>query len=180
MKDYNKHDHTHCFNQKESPCGIKGIHRCCLCLEPSPQPSKLLDDLQNYYPIEELKEMTNEEAADYEQEKGISPQPKEKYLTNEEVQKLYDNGFPPDFVKPEEWESRFDALFSYKEGDVLKPRKPSQIKSFIKTEIRKAEERTVKDIYRHTEKLEYGQGSIQLLIEDYAKSKGINLEALKK
>lgn len=75
MKDYNKHDHTHCFNQKESPCGIKGIHRCCLCLEPSPQPSKLLDDLQNYYPIEELKEMTNEEAADYEQEKGISLRP---------------------------------------------------------------------------------------------------------
>jgi len=40
MKDYNKYDHTHCFNQKESPCGIKGTHRCCLCLEPSPQPEE--------------------------------------------------------------------------------------------------------------------------------------------
>jgi hypothetical protein len=36
---YNKHDHTHC-PPINSPCGIKGSHRCCLCLEPSPQPEE--------------------------------------------------------------------------------------------------------------------------------------------
>jgi hypothetical protein len=25
------HSHTHCFNQENPPCGIKGTHRCCLC-----------------------------------------------------------------------------------------------------------------------------------------------------
>lgn len=30
---YNKRDHTHC-PEKDSPCGIQGSHRCCLCEEP--------------------------------------------------------------------------------------------------------------------------------------------------
>ena len=30
--DYNKRDHTHCPDTN-SPCGIEGEHRCCLCLE---------------------------------------------------------------------------------------------------------------------------------------------------
>lgn len=34
--NYNKISHTHCFNQVDSPCGIKGKHRCCLCGEPVP------------------------------------------------------------------------------------------------------------------------------------------------
>lgn len=34
--NYSKIDHTHCFDQKESPCGIQGKHRCCLCNEPVP------------------------------------------------------------------------------------------------------------------------------------------------
>lgn len=31
QREYKYRDHTHCFNQKESPCGIKGKHACCLC-----------------------------------------------------------------------------------------------------------------------------------------------------
>lgn len=30
---YNKRDHTHC-PPVDSPCGLKGEHRCCLCEEP--------------------------------------------------------------------------------------------------------------------------------------------------
>lgn len=32
-KPYNKRDHRHC-SEKDSPCGIQGSHRCCLCEEP--------------------------------------------------------------------------------------------------------------------------------------------------
>lgn len=31
---YNKLDHTHCWKEKNPPCGIKGEHRCYLCEEP--------------------------------------------------------------------------------------------------------------------------------------------------
>lgn len=30
VKNYSQKDHTHCYDQKNPPCGIKGIH-CCLC-----------------------------------------------------------------------------------------------------------------------------------------------------
>lgn len=33
MKDYYKHDHTHCFESENPPCGREGKHPCCLCLE---------------------------------------------------------------------------------------------------------------------------------------------------
>lgn len=36
MKSYNQRDHIHCWQQENSPCGIKSIHRCCLCELPSP------------------------------------------------------------------------------------------------------------------------------------------------
>lgn len=31
--DYNKRDHVHC-PQTNSPCGLEGEHRCCLCEKP--------------------------------------------------------------------------------------------------------------------------------------------------
>jgi hypothetical protein len=38
MKDYSKHDHTHCFDQENPPCGQKIKHfECCLCKEPHPE-----------------------------------------------------------------------------------------------------------------------------------------------
>lgn len=40
MKNYNKRDHSHCWEKENPPCGVKGTHRCCLCLEPSPQPEE--------------------------------------------------------------------------------------------------------------------------------------------
>ena len=30
IKDYGTNDHYHCPS-KDSPCGFKGKHRCCLC-----------------------------------------------------------------------------------------------------------------------------------------------------
>lgn len=30
-ESYNRRDHTHCFDQENPPCGIRGKHRCCLC-----------------------------------------------------------------------------------------------------------------------------------------------------
>lgn len=40
MKEYSKIDHTHCFDQETSPCGIVGKHPCCLCKESIPQETK--------------------------------------------------------------------------------------------------------------------------------------------
>ena len=37
---YNQRDHSHCWESKEPPCGLKGTHRCCLCELPAP---KVLD-----------------------------------------------------------------------------------------------------------------------------------------
>lgn len=39
-KPYNKIDHSHCWEYRTSPCGIKGKHRCCLCSEPVPESPK--------------------------------------------------------------------------------------------------------------------------------------------
>lgn len=143
MKDYNKYDHTHCFNQKESPCGIKGIHRCCLCLEPSPQleeKEKCLCDIDNVggnckycadwrvLPSQQLESINN-------------------YTEDNESIKNSDKSI---LSQPEEWESRF-----YNEFTVTRYSQPSgtpvivfksiqdagRILSFIKTEILKAEER---------------------------------------
>jgi len=33
LAGYSKNDHTHCPSQN-SPCGIEGAHRCCLCKKP--------------------------------------------------------------------------------------------------------------------------------------------------
>ena len=37
MKDYEDRSHSHCFDNNNPPCGIKGIHRCCLCGKPVPK-----------------------------------------------------------------------------------------------------------------------------------------------
>jgi hypothetical protein len=37
---YNKRDHNHCWTSDNPPCGIKGQHRCCLCMEPVPDTNK--------------------------------------------------------------------------------------------------------------------------------------------
>lgn len=37
-KDYNKHDHTHCFDDKNPPCGQRIKHyMCCLCEKKNPE-----------------------------------------------------------------------------------------------------------------------------------------------
>jgi hypothetical protein len=36
MEAYHYVDHTHCWDKENPPCGIKGKHRCCLCLKPVP------------------------------------------------------------------------------------------------------------------------------------------------
>lgn len=36
LRTYNRTDHTHC-PEKDSPCGIEGKHRCCICLIPDPE-----------------------------------------------------------------------------------------------------------------------------------------------
>ena len=38
--DYDKQDHSHCWESKNPPCGIKGEHRCCLCGTPVPDKQK--------------------------------------------------------------------------------------------------------------------------------------------
>lgn len=35
-QEYNKIDHSHCWQSDSPPCGLKGKHRCCLCTEPVP------------------------------------------------------------------------------------------------------------------------------------------------
>lgn len=40
-KNYEKyHSHSHCFESENPPCGMKGLHRCCLCQEPVPDDIK--------------------------------------------------------------------------------------------------------------------------------------------
>jgi len=37
-KEYEvEHSHTHCWEEKNPPCGQKGIHRCCLCEKQNPK-----------------------------------------------------------------------------------------------------------------------------------------------
>ena len=36
---YNQRDHSHCWESKEPPCGLKGTHGCCLCELPAPEVS---------------------------------------------------------------------------------------------------------------------------------------------
>ena len=36
-KPYDQIDHSHCWQEKNPPCGIKGKHRCCLCELPVPE-----------------------------------------------------------------------------------------------------------------------------------------------
>ena len=35
--NYDKVSHSHCWESKNPPCGLKGKHRCCLCGEPVPE-----------------------------------------------------------------------------------------------------------------------------------------------
>ena len=42
---YNQRDHSHCWESKEPPCGLKGTHRCCLCELPAPKVSDCLIEL---------------------------------------------------------------------------------------------------------------------------------------
>lgn len=57
-KPYNQVDHSHCFESENPPCGIKGKHRCCLCLK-SPQAEswekefdREFDYWDEHYPLE--------------------------------------------------------------------------------------------------------------------------------
>ena len=126
MKNYNKHDHTHCFNQKESPCGVKGIHRCCLCLEPTPQ-------------LEECKcESFSKEILDTSECKVH----KGDVISNE----------------PEEWESRIkngrdeETGIYHVDGAEYNVDEDKLI-SFIKSKIRKAEERG--KLYYHASNVKF-------------------------
>lgn len=75
MTDYNKHDHIHCFNQEESPCGIKGKHRCCLCEEEVMKTTPQKPERS----VEEIVEEWNE----YNADKGglLYPNRNEDWLT---------------------------------------------------------------------------------------------------
>ena len=44
---YNKIDHSHC-PEINSPCGIKGKHRCCLCNEPVPTPQNWREEFDSF------------------------------------------------------------------------------------------------------------------------------------
>lgn len=56
QQPYNQRDHMHCFQSSQPPCGIKGLHRCCLCEKEVPEeltPSKDTREEKELPPIKD-------------------------------------------------------------------------------------------------------------------------------
>lgn len=117
LKPYYTVDHSHCWESKTPPCGIKGEHRCCLCEMPKPDMSdwrERFDNLERGWTKELERALTEQRRVTFQMYRQIGDPDKansileERFKAGQQAEQSRIIALAEGMKKNNEWSEGYD------------------------------------------------------------------------